>query len=220
MLPQPAFPGSPSQLNCMFDLPPTPATHPLLTSCFSVPQRDAATTRRTRFTLSTAGLIVASTSSSGWVDFIFTECIASVQALVPAHAVVFDVVGHGETHVSTAAHNLYSKCCIRLYNNSYIHCRDYAESSATCSSLCIMRAIDPRLSTMLSTFLYNPNVSSFTFFSIFSHSLQVFELQPVAAVVCRLYCCIRYTTSPPVHFSQQRLILLPQQTLTELEVLT
>lgn len=165
MLPQPAFPGSPSQLNCMFDLPPTPATHPHLTSCFSVPQRDAATTRRTRFTLSTAGLIVASTSSSGWVDFIFTECIASVQALVPAHAVVFDVVGHGETRVSTAAYDLCSKCCIRLYDNGYIHCRHYAESSATCSRLCIMRASDPRLSTMLSTFLYNP-----TF--LLSHSFQ------------------------------------------------
>jgi hypothetical protein len=63
VLPQPAFPGSPVQLNCMFDLPPTPATHPLHTSCFSVPQRDAATTRN---------------------------------------------------------------CCIRLYNNGCIHCRDYA----------------------------------------------------------------------------------------------
>jgi hypothetical protein len=81
----------------MFALPPTSTTHPLLTSCLSAPQRDAATTRRTRFTLSTAGLIVASTSSFGSANFVFTECIASVQALVPAHAVAFDAVGHGES---------------------------------------------------------------------------------------------------------------------------
>ncbi len=40
---------------------------------------------------------------------------------------------------------------------------------------------------------------------MFAYSLQVFELQPAAAIVCRLYCCIRYATGSSRTFSQPRL---------------
>jgi len=71
-----------------------------MTPLCSVPQRNAGTSRTTRFTLSMGGLVVA--SSTSLVNFIFTECIASLQPRVPAHFVVLDVSGYGASEAPTA----------------------------------------------------------------------------------------------------------------------
>jgi hypothetical protein len=60
----------------------------------SVPQRDAAAARTTRFTLSMDGLEVFSSISIA--HFMFTESISAAQLFVPAHALVFDVSGFGQ----------------------------------------------------------------------------------------------------------------------------
>lgn len=72
----------------------SPPHHPSWLTPLSVPQRDAAASRATRFTLSSGGLPVFSTA--GWTRFVFSECIEAVHTLVPAHAVAFEVSGYGE----------------------------------------------------------------------------------------------------------------------------
>ena len=66
----------------------------ILTFACSIPQRAAAASRTTRFSLASGGLVVFSSLAAA--NFLFTECIASLQPLAPAHAVVFDVSGFGE----------------------------------------------------------------------------------------------------------------------------
>ncbi len=171
--PQPALAATPSQLSCMSATRPAPPLQtrlePLTLLC-SVPQRDAAPTRTARFSLSMNGLEVLSSTSG--VNFIFTESISAVQLSVPAHAIVFDVSGHGQHRATVRFFHLLQRtyCLPRICPFSCLHGRHPALPAAAARSFRVLHPPAPHRLALQRAFLFR-TTPFFCAFCLFSCSV-------------------------------------------------